>query len=282
MRTRTVAPILSVRIFSGLGRLPPRSLPARYGCTSQSFAAGALAQGRKSLAHFVAGQGARAGVPSRALPARYGGAFGSTVRFGVLLFGLSLACTPQGDPGIGEGFVEDFERERLGPNWNRTGGNWRLEDGQLKVQGARNHPLWLRRVLPRDVRIEFDAKSDSPEGDIKVEVFGDGVSAADGDAYHATSYVVIFGGWGNSQNVLARMDEHGSDRVVGPRRSVETGRTYHFRIERRNRTLTVWIDGEVLLEMEDSEPLDGRGHEYFAFNNWQSDLSFDNLRVTPL
>ena len=197
---------------------------------------------------------------------------------GSLVFG----CTPQGDPGIGSGFVDDFERAQLGSHYKKTGGNWRIEGGQLHVRGAKNHPLWLLRTLPRDVRVEFDARSETQDGDIKVELFGDGASHAKHDSYRATSYVVIFGGWNNSKNVLARMDEHGADRVVGRPRKVRVGQTYHFRIERRGGTLTVWVDEEVLLKMEDPEPLWGRGHDHFAFNNWQSDLWFDNLKVTPL
>ena len=195
---------------------------------------------------------------------------------------LLTACTPQGDPGIGAGFTDDFERAQIGRTYQKTGGDWRIENGQLRVQKAKNHPLWLLRVLPRDVRVEFDARSDGVEGDIKVEIFGDGASSAKGDRYVATSYVVIFGGWNNSKNVLARMDEHGADRVVGKPRKVEPGRTYRFRIERVGGTLTVWVDGELLLEMEDPDPLAGRGHDHFGFNNWQSDLWFDNLRITPL
>ena len=115
-----------------------------------------------------------------------------------------------------------------------------------------------------------------------VELFGDGASSAKRDTYEATSYVIIFGGWNNSKNVLARLDEHGADRVVGAPRRVEPGRTYHFRIERVDGTLTVWVDDQVLLEMTDPEPLEGRGHDHFGFNNWKSDLWFDNLKVTPL
>ena len=85
-------------------------------------------------------------------------------------------------------------------------------------------------------------RSESPEGDIKVEIFGDGASHAKTDSYTATSYVIIFGGWNNSKNVLARMDEHGEDRVVGKPRKVEPGTTYRFRIERIGGTLTVWVD----------------------------------------
>lgn len=192
------------------------------------------------------------------------------------------ACTPQGDPGVGESFADDFERAHVGDMWKRTGGNWRVQDGQLRVRGARNHPIWLRRTLPRDVRIEFDVRSESPDGDIKVEVFGDGSSYAKTDSYTATSYVIIFGGWNNTLNVLARMDEHSADRVVGPARKVQVGKTYHFRIDRRGTKIQAWVDDEILVEMEDPQPLWGRGHDHFAFNNWQSELRFDNLKIGPL
>ncbi|UJR78295.1 family 16 glycoside hydrolase [Sandaracinus amylolyticus] len=206
----------------------------------------------------------------------------------LFLFALALlpsiaSCTPQGDPGIGaEGLTDDFEREELGELWHNTGASWRIVDGQLNIRNARNRPLWLRRTLPRDVRIEFDVRSESPDGDIKVEIFGDGSSRATTESYTATSYVVIFGGWSNSMNVLARMDEHGADRVVGARRRVEPGRTYRMRIERRGSRITAWVDDEELVSMDDPRPLEGPGHDHFAFNNWQVELWFDNLRITPL
>jgi hypothetical protein len=200
-----------------------------------------------------------------------------------LLAVLVYGCTPQGDPGIGaEGFRDDFERTALGPHWNNTGGPYLLRDGQLVVKGARNKPLWLRRTLPRDVRVELDVRSESPEGDVKLELFGDGVSKAKKSSYTATSYVVIFGGWNNSKNVLARMDEHADDRVEGPPHKVVQGKTYHMKIERRGAMLTVWVDGRELLRMNDKDPLEGPGHDHFAFNNWQSELWFDNLVITPL
>ena len=93
---------------------------------------------------------------------------------------------------------------------------------------------------------------------------------------------MIFGGWGNSTNLIARMDEHGSDRSEGPRKPVVQGQTYHVEITRRGDTIRAEVDGELLAEMEDPEPLEGRGHDHFAFNNWQSDLTFDNLEITPL
>jgi len=207
-----------------------------------------------------------------------------TLLLGVAGFaGVLGACTPQGDPGIGpDGFSDSFEKSELGKHWNNTGGSYTVRDGWLRVQNARNHPLWLRRTLPRDVRIEFDVRSNSTEGDIKCEVFGDGVSKATATSYTATSYVVIFGGWKNTLNVLARLNEHGDDRVVGKALKVEQGKTYHMKIERRGATIAAWVDGQPLVSMTDPDPLEGPGHDHFSFNNWQAELWFDNLVILPL
>jgi hypothetical protein len=194
----------------------------------------------------------------------------------------SSACVPRGDPSLGDRFSDDFERSDVGPMWRNTGGAYSITDGKLHVKAARNKPLWLRRTLPRDVSIEFDVRSDSPEGDIKVEVYGDGVSKAEKASYTATSYVVIFGGWSNTKNVLARLDEHGQDRVIGAVRKVEKGRTYHMKIERKGDTISAWVDGQLLVRLVDEDPLWGPGHDHFAVNNWQSELWFDNLKITAL
>ena len=192
------------------------------------------------------------------------------------------ACVPRGDPAIDGVLEDDFNRTELGPLWRNTGGAYQIVDGQLKIRGARNKPLWLRRTLPRDVRVEFDARSESPNGDIKCELYGDGVSKATDVSYTATSYVILFGAWFNQMNVIARMDEHADDRAVGIRKKVEQGHTYRMKIERKGDTITYWADGTQIAQMKDKNPLWGAGHDHFAFNNWQVELWFDNLKVTPL
>ena len=199
--------------------------------------------------------------------------------------GIALAGCGSSSAGetIRAPFTDHFGRERLGPDWRATDPEaYSIVRGQLRAQGARNHPLWLRKRLPRNVRVEFTVRSESAAGDIKVEIFGDGRSYATEDSYTATSYVVIFGGWHNSLSAIARMNEHGDDRETRASPRVVPGRTYAFRIERRGKTLTWWVDGERMLAMEDAEPLEGSGHDAFAFNNWESEVFFDDLVVTPL
>ena len=61
-------------------------------------------------------------------------------------------------------------------------------------------------------------------------------------------------------------------------------RHYHWRIERRGKAIAWFIDdlATPFLRYEDPRPLDGAGHEYFGFNNWETDTWFDNLVISPL
>jgi hypothetical protein len=186
------------------------------------------------------------------------------------------------------------DRGSLGPNWVQIKTNaWRVEGGKLCVQNARNHPVWLNRTLPVNARIEFDVTGFSDDGDLKAEVWGDGASYATGTSYtNATSYLAILGGWKNSLHVLARLNEHGTDRKEihvdkdsdDPRqRPAQKGQTYHFKIERNDGKTVRWsVDGVDFISWNDPSPLAGQGHDHFGFNEWEAKVCFDNVKVTPL
>jgi hypothetical protein len=198
---------------------------------------------------------------------------------------LLVACKVKEPPPITQSWYDAFERDDPGSNYDQTGDGYAIEAGAVSAKGAHNHPLWLRKKLPRNVRIEFEAWSTEPRGDLKVEVFGDGHSYdPDGGRYMATGYEVIFGGWSNSKSIIARLDEHGKDMVERALPKVVPNKHYHWRIERQGKTLTWFIDDMAtpFLKLDDPVPLEGPGHEYFAFNNWETDTWFDNLVITPL
>ncbi len=200
---------------------------------------------------------------------------------------------PEKDPILTESFTDTFERAGLGPDWRVTRAVWSIRGGQLCGQNARNHPVWLRRKLPVNARIEFDALSRSADGDIKAEFWGDGKGAATGVSYNnASSYLTIFGGWKNTFHVLARIDEHAKNRnelKIQPdgadlrARRVEPNVVYHFKVERADgKTIRWYVDDIEIHSLADPKPLGGPGHDHFAFNDWQVPVCFDNLVITPL
>ena len=180
-------------------------------------------------------------------------------------------------------FQDSFDRGEIGPNWKSTAppGTYRIEAGELVVSGAKNHPLWLVQALPRDAVIELDASSRSPDGDLKVEAFGDGQSFAKTVSYTSTAYVFIQGGWHNRLGALCRMDEHADDRKTRKDLTVEPGRRYHWLIARKDNLVRWYVDGKLALEMDDLAPLEGPSHSFFGFNNWEAEVHFDNLVVRP-
>lgn len=179
--------------------------------------------------------------------------------------------------------TEGFDREALGPDWRVTAppGVYRIQQGELVVKGAHNHPLWLTRPLPRDAVVEVDAWSRDPAGDIKVEVYGDGRSFATTTEYTSSGYVFIQGGWSNRLTVLCRMEEHGHDRRERADVKVEPGRRYHWLIARHGGQVDWFIDGKLAHSLDDAAPLEGPDHQFFGFNNWETELHFDNLVVRP-
>jgi hypothetical protein len=205
------------------------------------------------------------------------------------LLAAALTCLPSACRSrvqtIETPFSDNFDRAELGPDWLDTSHAARIKDGKLNLVGAHNHPVWLRRKLPRNGQIDFDAVSQSPAGDLKVELYGDGESFdPDKGRYDPTSYMVVMGGWHNSKSIISRLGEHEDAVKVardrnGPEPLVVPGKTYHFTVTRRGGTVDWKIDGAPYLSWTDPEPLFGAGHEFFAINDWEADVSFDNLTI---
>lgn len=186
--------------------------------------------------------------------------------------------------GVGQVvFRDNFDGDALSDAWNATHADGvTIDNGVLKLGDIKNRPVWLKQALPDDVRIEFDAWATTEEGDIKIELAGDGQSVAHSLNYVATGYVVIFGGWNNSLNAICRQREHGRGRQTVAEPHVVPGQRYHFAITRSAGELRWELDGTEILVFEDSQPLRGEGHNHFAFSGWEAQTHFDNLVIEAL
>lgn len=202
----------------------------------------------------------------------------------IALLAFLCTCLVGKDPQIKEAFTEDFDSGRLDPQtWRITQNVYEIREGALFVDGAKNHPMWLQKRIPCDVKIEFTAWSDSADGDIKVEVFGDGRSSADTEgSYTGTGYIVIFGGWQNTVNTIARKDEHEARMKIEEETKVEKGRKYHFSLQFRGNRIEWFLDGRLFLQVDDPDRLCGPGNDHFGFNDWGTPVHFDDLSIIPL
>ena len=80
-----------------------------------------------------------------------------------------------------------------------------------------------------------------------------------------------------------------NDLVVDPAgtdprtRPVIPNTRYHFKIERVDgRTVRWLVDDIEMISFADPKPLVGEIHDHFAFNDWEVQVCFDRLAITPL
>jgi hypothetical protein len=174
-------------------------------------------------------------------------------------------------------FEDDFEREALGAGWQSDHASWRLEQGWVTSTNPRNQGVWLDFELPPRARIELDLRSEPIPGkpfpgDLKCEAFG-------AKREHQAGYVLANGGWGNTLDIIARLDEHGRDRKEQPADPVEPSRTYHWAVVRAEGTIWWFKDRALHMRFPDEAPLPGTS---FGLNNWEARSYFDNLKIYAL
>jgi hypothetical protein len=176
-------------------------------------------------------------------------------------------------------FTDNFSNDGLGDDWDvKLPGEWTVTNGELvaskvKVYDDRNKGVWLNVPLPEKVRVEFESRSMGKDGDSKCEIFAT-------EQKHEAGYSVIFGGWSNTINAICRMGEHEPRRVVQtPHLKVKAGKRYKWTIVRTDAVVRWYIDGKFIIAYDDPKPVRGK---WFAFNNWLSDVRFDNVKVWRL
>ncbi len=176
-------------------------------------------------------------------------------------------------------FQEDFGKDLA--HWDTRSRHWRIVDGRLYTGDGKNNNegLWLKGIqLPADVRIEFEATSVKGnnkvfQGDIKVEFGGPAPE-------HVSGYVALFGGWDNSLSAICKGDEHGEGRLaIDTERRVEENKTYKFAVARVGTEVFWYLDGALFLYVKDDAIIKGGS---FGFNNWNSRVYFDNLKIYAL
>ncbi len=165
-------------------------------------------------------------------------------------------------------FSDDFEREKLGKNWDVWSGNWHIKDGWLTITrtGLWGSDLICTKEFPGEQRLEFDAKSDNP-GDLSglINTSKYGVK---------TGY---FFGFGSKENTIGALRIEGREKKEYEA-IIEPGKVHHQIIQRKGKILTHIVDGKTVLRYKHPHPLNDKYHQrigLYVFTQGQ----FDNVKV---
>lgn len=171
-------------------------------------------------------------------------------------------------------FQDDFERRHVGSDWIIPG-EAEIVDGRLKYGLDGQHVALLNRHFAADVRIEFDAEAapEKPPCDLSI---GLGCGKSSGPVEYG--YLLAFGGNFNSMNQIQGGRDMRPVLDWHPRKRIEPGRIHHLRGTKEGKTLTLEVDGEVVLTSVDQDPLGGPGYDMVGLVTWNGML-VDNVSV---
>lgn len=178
---------------------------------------------------------------------------------------------------------ESFAGMTPGPAWIAEEGNWQTgrargdaADGIYGTPGT-NYPdsfLWTTNVFRGDIAVEFDAECVSePANDINFIIGG---KSPNYPPPEASLYLFGIGGWGNTRSGVERAPDYKWKMLTG-RFTIQPRQTYHVLAGRLGSVLYLFIDGELVIEARDPDPLPAEGQ--FAFHVYNSTVRFRNLAI---
>lgn len=171
-----------------------------------------------------------------------------------------------------------FTKESLEQDFEVKAGKWYVEDGWLIGENRTNFAAMT--VSKADyfgpVMMEFDAQTILPcTHDINVMWHG---SWNDKTNTRDVAYVAGLQGWWDGKVGFERSPEYTFN--AGTQLfDFEPGKVYHMAVGDINGHIFVVVDGELVLEITDPNPIDGCKYGKIGFEAYCSKLKFKNLCV---
>ncbi|HYD85485.1 MAG TPA: DUF6250 domain-containing protein, partial [Opitutus sp.] len=193
---------------------------------------------------------------------------------------------------------ERFEDDRWRKRWKLEGNaTLAVNDGRLSIVTS-DAPgvepaatLWWAEALPADVLIEAIAGVDEPAENNAANLnlilhasepdgpYRFGRSGRYGEYQKIPNYIVTL--TGGFQEGWSRVRRNPGFVQLSEERSTrsEIGRTYRIRVLLAGGRLRYWLDGRLVHDVRDSQPLDG-GH--FALRTWRSRVWWSDISIASV
>lgn len=183
-------------------------------------------------------------------------------------------------PEESEILLEDpFTEKSLAENWEITGGEWKAENGVLTGVNHENGGalIYSRRQFPGDVMLDFYGAMVPPcRNDLNFCWRSRGWDTAKNDA--DIGYIAGIGGWWTGRTGVERYPDCAIFALSGSL-SPEAGREYHIQAGMIGPMCFVAVDGVVVLEMRDPDPIADPDCNRVGLGTYCSRIRFRALRV---
>ncbi|QYY35230.1 DUF6250 domain-containing protein [Ruficoccus sp. ZRK36] len=194
---------------------------------------------------------------------------------------------------------EDFSKGEWSGRWTSESQGAQIEtaEGGLKISTPPENPkklgttVWLNEKLPADVLIHINVKTlttgdfnacnlnlflHAKEADGSDLVFGR--SGAYPDYHQIPNYIFTFVGGDMKGWARVRRDP-GFNKIAESDARTARGKDYQITVLKVDGRLRYWVDGQLIHDVTDPEPLDGG---QFGLRTWASDIVWEKVEIAAV
>jgi hypothetical protein len=162
--------------------------------------------------------------------------------------------------------------------WDRRSGEWSEDDGWVTGRHPDNSPgmIVCRKPFPGDVIVDFEARTVPPSThDINFMWNGSWDEAKN---ERGVAYVAGLQGWWEGKVGIEKSPDYKLNAGT-PLFPFEPGHTYHIQGGSIGGHCFVCVDGKLLLEVTDPEPIDSSVHTRVGFEAYASQIQVRNVKI---
>ena len=171
-----------------------------------------------------------------------------------------------------------FGADSLATDWQVRGGQWHVEDEWLMGSNPANTPgmVTSRASYFGNVLLDFEART-VPPSTHDIDWMWNG-SWDEATNTRSVAYVCGLQGWWEGKVGFERSPEYALN-VGTPLFPFEPGRVYHIQSGSVDGHVFVVVDGRLLLEVTDPDPIDARRYGLIGFEAYASMIAVRRLVV---
>lgn len=176
---------------------------------------------------------------------------------------------------------EPFSGSEIPANWRIRSGEWWMENGWLNGKNPGNFPgmVVCTDDFPGNVMVEFEARTVLPcTHDINLMWNG---SWDEEKNERGVAYVAGLQGWWEGKVGIEKSPEYKLN-VGTPLFHFEPGKTYRMLAGSIDGHCFVFVDGQLLLEVTDPDPIDSNKHTKVGFEAYCSYIQVRNVKIRSI